>query len=133
MNRQALVRFKLGLIPGIKASVYKWGGQLARFDANDSKLLMACGCNGGPQLAPQDPHHVAFECNRVKPFWEEVVAVMDACVVKGSAVEAVLWASLDFRQKCKWGLTAADGVFQPSVARDIRICTMAWLLKWLSL
>jgi hypothetical protein len=129
VNRQALVRFKLGMIPGAKSTLYKWGGQLARFSLDDARRLMACGCGGGPELAPQDPYHVAFECSKVKPFWEDAVAAMDACTVKGLAVDAAVWASFSFEQKCKWGLVAADGLFEPSLARDMHECMAAAVAK----
>jgi hypothetical protein len=62
------VRFKLGMILGTKANVYKWGGQLARFAGKDARRLMASGCGHGPGHMPQDSYHVALECGRVKPF-----------------------------------------------------------------
>ena len=132
VNRQALVRFKLGMVPGVKATVYKWGGQLARFSTVDAGRLMACGCGGGPELAPQDPYHVAFECTRVKPYWEEAVAAMDACIAKAPAVVVAVWNSLSFGQKCKWGLTAADGAFQSGVAREMHECMAAAVAKFMA-
>lgn len=127
--RQAMVRFKLGMIPGIKANVYKWGGQLARFDLGDAKRLMACPCGFGDGSAPQDPYHVAFECAAARPFWEAAVLDMDVRVQKEDAAVKALWASFSMKEKCKWGLSATDSPFPATVAADLHKCMGAAVAK----
>jgi hypothetical protein len=61
------------------------------------------------------------------------VAAMEACLSKGSAGEVAAWAALSFAQKCKWGLTAADGGgFQPSVASAMHECMAVGVAKFMA-
>ena len=131
-TRAALIRFKLGMIPSIKATVYKWRGQLGRYSQEDAAKLMACPCGaGGVVGSPQDPLHLAFECVRTKPFWEEAVAAMDAQVAVAAAPVgvAVAWAGLSFVRKIQWGLTADDAGFPAALAASLHQCAAAAVAK----
>ena len=93
---------------------------------------MACGCGCGPEFAPQDPYHAAFECGNARPFWEAAVSGMDACVAKGPASDVASWAKLSFQQKCKWGLTASHGGYQPQIAGAMHAVMAASVAKFMS-
>ena len=131
-TRAALIRFKLGMIPGIKATIYKWKGQLARYSLGDVAKLMACPCGVD---GPQDPFHLAFECARTKPFWDEALAAMDGLVLGVVApmdvavAIAVAWAGLSPSQKIKWGLTASDAGFPAALAASLHQCAAAAVVK----
>ena len=123
--RRAVIRLKLGMVPGVKANTYKWGGQLARFAPCDAARLMACPCGFGDGTAPQDPFHVAFECCYARPAWVGAVEAMDSCVAAAPAAERAVWASYSFEQKCKWGLSATNSPFPEKRAASMHQCVGA--------
>ena len=119
VHREAVLRAKFGLLPFIKATVFKWGSQLAKFSEAGAARLMACGCghafgaSGALLDLPQDVTHVLEECKFSEGWRLSVFEEIRTCVLEHAGrLRIPVWDSWSVAKRMEFLFTAhLEGTF----------------------
>ena len=90
VHREALFRAKFGLLPFVKANLFKWKSQLLKFSDQAASALMACDCGAH---GPQDAQHVIMECLHVEEWRDSLIHELRDVVQKMQPTALAVWDS----------------------------------------